>query len=234
LVSRFAGSSVAVVTLERGTHRLGLAARKEAALVSEQRMLEAGRVRGLIDGIAAVAGNKVRDMALRHADLEEYIENPPPMSETDFLPAEQYVRLVGALSDVFGKGSKALQIYAGEETMRRAIEGMPRLFGPVMKFLPGGLKKQAIFRLIATQVGKGSGVPATVQFDGGKVTYSCTTCGSCIGRQSDEPVCHYEAGVLLAAAELTAGKKHKVTEVKCMAMGDEACVHVIEEVGGDA
>jgi predicted hydrocarbon binding protein len=42
------------------------------------------------------------------------------------------------------------------------------------------------------------------------------------------------AGVLVAAAELTTGKKHRVTEVKCKAMGDEACVWVLEEVGGEA
>jgi predicted hydrocarbon binding protein len=42
------------------------------------------------------------------------------------------------------------------------------------------------------------------------------------------------AGILLAAAELTWGKKYRVTEVKCKAMGDEACVWIIEEIGGDA
>jgi predicted hydrocarbon binding protein len=42
------------------------------------------------------------------------------------------------------------------------------------------------------------------------------------------------AGILLAAAELTSDKKHRVTEVKCKAMGDEACVWIIEEIGGDA
>jgi predicted hydrocarbon binding protein len=166
-------------------------------------MLEAARVRGLMDGIEVAAGDKAKQMALRHAGLEEYLDNPPPMSEKDLIPAEHYVALVGALNDVFGKGSRALLTYAGEQCMRNALDGMPKLFGPVMKFLPGGLKKQAIFKLIASQAGKARGVPARVEFGDGKVTYSNTMCCSCIDRQSDEPMCHFEAGILLAAAELT-------------------------------
>jgi bacteriochlorophyll 4-vinyl reductase len=198
--------------------------------MSEGRMIEVARLRGLLDGIAAVAGEKSRGMALRHVGLEQYIDNPPAMSETEFIPAEHYMAIVQALSAVFGKGSKPLLIYAGEETLRHAMDGMPKLFGPVMKFMPGGMKKQVIFKVIATQSGQTTGIPPTVEFDKGQITYTDPICCSCSGRESDEPVCHFEAGVLLAAAELATGKKHKVTEVKCKAMGDEACVWVIEEV----
>jgi predicted hydrocarbon binding protein len=202
--------------------------------MSEQRMVEAARIRGVMDGLTAAAGEKGRDMALRHSGLEQYIENPPAMSETEFVPAEEYVALVQALYDVFGKGSKALLIYAGEEMMRRGMEGMPKFFGSVMKFLPGGLKKQGIFKLMASQAAKTTGLPVTVEFDKGKVTYSDSGCAVCDGRHADEPMCHFESGILLAAAESGTGKKHRVTEVKCKALGDEACVWVIEEVGGDA
>jgi predicted hydrocarbon binding protein len=197
-------------------------------------MLETGRVRGLIDGIESVAGKKGREMALRHVGLEQYIDNPPAMSEKQSVPAEEYKAVVQALSAVFGDGSKPLLIYAGEETMRHAMEGMPRFFGPVMKFMPGGMKRQAIFRLLAVQGGKATGVDPTVEFQRGKVTFTDPMCFSCNGRQSVEPVCHFEAGILLAAAELTTGKKHEVIEIECIAMGDKACVHVIEEVGGGA
>jgi predicted hydrocarbon binding protein len=156
------------------------------------------------------------------------------MSEKQSVPAEEYMAVVQALSAVFGHGSKPLLIYAGEEIMRHAMDGMPKFFGPVMRFMPGGMKRQAIFRLLAVQGAKATGVDPTVEFEGGKVTFTDPMCCSCNGRQSDEPVCHFEAGILLAAAELTTGKKHRVTEVKCKAMGDEACVHVIEDVGGDA
>jgi bacteriochlorophyll 4-vinyl reductase len=223
-----------VVTLERGIHTVGLAVRREVASMSEQRTVGMARLRGLLDGIESVAGERGREMALRHAGLDQYIDNPPAMSEKQSVPAQEYVAVVQALSAVLGEGSKPLLIYAGEETMRRAMEGMPKFFGPVMKFMPGGLKKQAIFRLLAVQGGKATGVDPTVEFDGGKITFADPMCFSCGGRQSDQPVCHFEAGIFLGAAELTTGKKHRVTEVKCKAMGDEACVHVIEEVGGDA
>jgi bacteriochlorophyll 4-vinyl reductase len=229
-----AASSVGIVTSGERTRRLGLGTRKEIVRVSEHRTVGMARLRGLLDGIESVAGERGRDMALRHAGLEKYIDNPPAMSEKQSVPAQEYVAVVQALSAVLGEGSKPLLIYAGEETMRRAMEGMPKFFGPVMKFMPGGLKKQAIFRLLAVQGGKATGIPPTVEFDGGKVTFADPMCFSCGGRQSDEPVCHFEAGIFLGAAELTTGKKHRVTEVKCKAMGDEACVHVIEEVGGDA
>jgi bacteriochlorophyll 4-vinyl reductase len=202
--------------------------------MSEQRMVEIARLRGLLDGIAAVGGEKSRAMALRHVGLEEYIDNPPAMNETELVPAEHYMALIQALSGVFGRGSKALLIYAGEETFRHAMDGMPRLFGPVLKFMPGGMKRQAVFKMIATQSGQTTGVPCKVEFEKGKVTLADPVCCSCYGRQSDEPVCHFETGVLLAAAEVATGKKNRVTEVKCKAMGDEACVWVIEEIEGDA
>jgi bacteriochlorophyll 4-vinyl reductase len=199
--------------------------------MSEGRMIEVARLRGLLDGIAAVAGEKSRGMALRHVGLEQYIDNPPEMSETELVPAEHYMALVQALSAVFGKGSKALLIYAGEETFRHATEGMPKLFGPLMKFMPGGLKRQAVFKMVSAQSAQTTGVPLTLEFDKDKITLGDPVCCSCRGRESDEPVCHFESGVLLAAAEFATGKKHKVTEVKCKAMGDEACVWIIEEVG---
>jgi len=217
-----------------GPHRLGLAMKKGSVSMSEQRKVSAALFRGLMDGVEDVAGKKGRDLALRQAGLDQYIDNPPANSETESLPAEQYVALVGALYDVFGKGSKAMLIYAGEQAMRRGTESMPSFFGPVLRFVPGGLKKQAIFRLMASRQAKITGVPATVKFEKGRVTVSDTMCSSCSGRHSDEPMCHFEVGVHLAAAEWTTGKKHRVTEVECRAMGDEACVYVIAEVEGNA
>ena len=192
--------------------------------------VQSALVRGMIDAVEEVAGVKGRNLVLRYAGLEEYIENPPPMSEKDFVPRAHYSAMQRALIEAFGKGSRVLLIYIGEATVRRAVEGMPGLFSKVMKFMPGGLKKQAIFRLVADQGAKATGVPIKVDFQKDRIIYSEPGCIFCQGYESDEPMCFVSCGVLLAAGEFATDKKHKVTEIECKAMGDEACVFEIVEL----
>lgn len=197
--------------------------------MAERGEIQAGTVRGMIDAIQKVAGVKGRNLVLRHADLEEYIETPPPMSDRDFVPISHYSAIERALVEVFGKASRVLLFNAGEETVRRALEGIPGVFSTGMKFMPGGLKKQAILIMVADQGAKVRAIPPQVAFRKDKVIYSDPGCTTCEGYQSDEPICLFTSGTLMAVAEWATGKKHKVIEVECKAMGNEACVFEITE-----
>lgn len=184
----------------------------------------------MIDGIQEVAGIKGRNLVLRQANLEQYVDNPPPMDDKLFVPAAHYQAICTGLPEYFGiKSSQVLLIYVGEATLRRAVEGLPGLFSSAMRFMPGRLKTQAVFRMSAMQIGRIAGVPPKLDFQKDRIILQYYGCPSCDGYQSDEPICFYECGMLMALGEWAKGKKHKVTETQCRAMRVDACVFEIVE-----
>lgn len=198
--------------------------------MDQERKVQAGVVRGVIDGIQEVAGVKGKNLVLRQANLEQYVENPPPMDDKVFVPAAHYQAICTGLLEYFGiKGSRVLLIYVGEATLRRAVEGLPGLFSSAMRFMPGRLKTQAVFRMSRMQIGRITGVPPKLDFQKDRIVLHYYGCPSCEGHESDEPICVYECGMLMALCEWATGKKHKVTETDCRAMGADACVFEIVE-----
>lgn len=202
--------------------------------MSEAEMVSSGMLRGMIDAVEAVAGVKGRNLALRHANLDQYIDNPPDVGEGEdevLIPKAHHLAMQKALTEVFGsKGSRVILVYIGEQTARIAFETMPGIFTRALKFVPVGLKKQALYRIVAAQAGKVGGKKVTVEFEGAKVIYTDPGCHLCDGQESDEPVCAFCDGFLLATAEWITGKKHRVKELECRASGHEACAWEIDEL----
>jgi divinyl protochlorophyllide a 8-vinyl-reductase len=199
--------------------------------VSEEREIQAAAVRTMIDAIEDVAGVKGRNMVLRHADLEEYIENPPPLDQEDLmLPNEHYRAICKALMAVFGKGSRVLLIYAGEGTIYRTLEAVPGVFASAMRFLPGGFRRRAALKIASKATERITGIEPKVEYKKDRIIYHYYNCPFCEGYESDEPICAYDIGILKAFVEWSTGKQHKVTEIECAAMGAEACVYEIMEM----
>jgi hypothetical protein len=150
------------------------------------------------------------------------------MDDEVFIPATHYQAICTGPLEYFGiKSSRVLLMYVGEATLRRAVEGLPGLFSSAMRFMPGRLKTQAVFRMSAMQIGRITGVRPKLDFQKDRLILGYYGRPSCKGYQSDEPICFYECGMLMALAEWATGKKHKVTETQCRAMGAEACVFEI-------
>ena len=62
-------------------------------------------------------------------------------------------------------------------------------------------------------------------------TWTITRCPVCWDRKIEEPFCYYAVGVLQAAlAWVAEGKKFRIKEVECHAMGAKNCVIKIEKV----
>lgn len=198
--------------------------------MSEERLVFSHVVRTMIDSIEDVAGAKGKDMVLRRAGLEEYIENPPPLTaEETFVPNDHYRAISKALMEVFGKSSRVLLLYAGEGAIYRTLEAIPGAFSTAMKFVPGGLRRKAVLKMAARETAKITGIEPKVEQEKDRVLYHYYNCPFCEGYESDEPICYYDAGSLKALVDWATGKSHKVTEIECSAMGAEACVYEIVE-----
>jgi hypothetical protein len=92
--------------------------------------------------------------------------------------------------------------------------------------LPGSMEER---RLSAMQIGRITGVPPKLDFQKDRIILHYYGCPSCEGYESEEPVCFYECGMLMALREWATGMKHKVIETECRAMGAEARVYEIVE-----
>jgi divinyl protochlorophyllide a 8-vinyl-reductase len=199
--------------------------------MSEEKLVHAAVVRTMIDSIEDVAGVKGRNMVLRHAGLEEYIENPPPLTaEQAFVAIDHYRAISKALREVFGKGSRPMLLYAGEGAIYRTLEAVPGAFSSAMKLVPGRLRKKAALKMAAMETAKITGIEPKVEHQKDRILYHYYNCPYCEGYESDEPICFYDAGTLKAFVEWATGKPHKVTEIECSAMGAEACVYEIVEI----
>jgi divinyl protochlorophyllide a 8-vinyl-reductase len=198
--------------------------------MSQEKIVFSHVVRTMIDSIEDVAGTRGKNMVLRRAGLEEYIENPPPLTaEEAFVPIDHYRAISKALMEVFGKGSRAMLVYAGEGAIHRTLQAVPGAFASAMKFVPGGLRRKAALKMAATETAKVAGIEPKVEYEKDRILYRYYNCPFCEGYESDEPICFYDAGALKAFVEWATGKPHKVTEIECSAMGAEACVYEIVE-----
>jgi len=199
--------------------------------MSEERDIQSAAVRIMIDSIEAVSGEKGRNLVLRRAGMEQYIDDPPSMDDDAFLPAAHYRAICRGLKEAFGdKGSRPLLIYAGEETIRRSTTGTAvGVFGAGMRLMPGGMRRKLAFKIACTAIERITGVPPKVEYEKDRVIFHYYNCPYCEGSQSDEPICFYDIGILKALAEWGMGKQQKVTELECAAMGAEACVYEIRD-----
>jgi divinyl protochlorophyllide a 8-vinyl-reductase len=199
--------------------------------MSEERDIQGAAVRQMIDAVEAVAGVKGRNMVLRRANLEQYIDDPPSRDDDCFVPAAHYRAICRGLRESFGdRGSRPVLIYAGEETIYQGVKGgIAGAFGLAMRLMPGGLRRKAAFKVATVAIERITGIPPKVQFEKDRVIFHYYNCPYCEGSQSDEPICFYDVGILKALAEWGMGKPQKVTEIECAAMGAEACVYEIKD-----
>jgi predicted hydrocarbon binding protein len=184
----------------------------------------------MLDAIEDVAGARGKNMVLRRAGLEEFIENPPPIDVgKSFVPKDHYEAICRALMDVYSRSSRVLLLYAGEGTVHRIIDAIPGVFSSAMEFPPGPPRREAVPKLSAMQRGQAVGKMPKVEYEKDRVLYHYYNCPFCEGLKSDEPICFYDAGCLKALVEWATEKPYKVTEIECAAMGAEACVYEIVE-----
>jgi divinyl protochlorophyllide a 8-vinyl-reductase len=200
--------------------------------MSEERQIQAAALAGVLDSIESVAGEKGRNLVLRHAGLEQYIGNPPSTEDDAWLPVAHYRSVNRGIRQAFGdKGSRPLLIYAGEELINGSLTGVTTsAFSMAMRLMPGRLRRKAAFKIISSAIVQITGVPPKIEEGKGKFTLHYYNCPYCEGTQSDEPICYYDVGIMKAVAEWGMGKPQKVTEIECAAVGAEACVFEIVEV----
>ena len=190
--------------------------------------------RSILTSAEEILGANGVNALLNLAGLQLYIGNYPPDNIRKAFPFSHVAALQQALYDMYGsRGARVFATRGGEETFRHSMNKYDR----VQK------AAQAAMRIGSTEVRHRMGLQFFSKFfntvsdqvvrieeDETCWKWIIEVCPMCWERKADESVCHLGVGVLNAASFwATGGKRFRIAETKCIAMGDEFCVYTVEK-----
>ena len=176
-------------------------------------------VRFTLEAMEEIMGKNGLNAILNLAGLAHLIDNYPPANLDKEFDFADYSSLMGALEEMYGpRGGRGLQLRAGRVGFARGGQKMGAMVGVgdlAFKVLPLGAKLKAGLPAMAMVFSQFSDQKSTVADRGDYYAYRMTPCPVCWGRTADRPIW------------VSGGRKFRVEEIECVAMGDEACTYAI-------
>ncbi len=190
----------------------------------EDKMATNMTIRGHIDALREILGDNGAKMIFRnigHPDIFEKLPGydwEPCITEND--RAEIYTEVV----NMYGlKGALSLWRRMGYMAVKYAVE-IGHVLDSFEEDLSSDEKFQKSMELLCAVSGKGE----IVLNDKGKVEYDCFNCTTCNPYNTERPICLGFVGSLQYVADWSYGKGvYIVKEIRCKAMGDDTCYHVL-------
>jgi len=184
-------------------------------------------VRQALISAQEVMGENGLNAVLRSSGLERFIGDFPPDNLEPAIQASQYAKLNEAIEQFYGRGGRGMLRRIGKASFQYAVREQAALLGlagVALKLLPEKQRIKFILNSMASALRKSnSQVDASVEDNGGQISYIESTCAICQGRHSDAPVCHLYAGSIGEAVQWATGKEFEIVETHCCAKGDSYC-----------
>ena len=189
-------------------------------------------VRFTLEALEEIMGKNGLNAILNLAGLSHLIDNYPPNNLDKEFDFADYSSLMGALEDMYGaRGGRGLQLRVGRVGFARGGQKMGAMVGVgdlAFKVLPLGAKLKAGIPAMAMVFSQFSDQKSTVADCGDHYTYRMVPCPVCWGRTADRPICFAGRGLLEEGLHwVSGGRKFRVEEIECVAMGDDACTYAI-------
>lgn len=185
-----------------------------------------------LEAMEEVMGKNGLNAVLNLAGLSHLIDNYPPANLKKEFDFAHYSALNGALDELYGpRGGRGLQLRAGRASFAKGLQGLGALSGVgdlAFKVLPLPAKLKAGIPAMAKVFSQVSDQKSTVEDKGDHYNYKMFPCPVCWGRHADRPICFAGKGLLEEGLHwVSGGRKFRVDEIECVAMGDAACVYAI-------
>jgi hypothetical protein len=185
----------------------------------------------MLEAMEEIMGKNGLNAILNMAGLSHLIDNYPPTNPSKEFDFAEFSALCGALEDMYGpRGGRGLQLRAGRVGFAKggSMLGMAGVGDLAFKVLPLNAKLKIGLPAMAMVFTKFSDQKSTVEDEGEYYSYRMDPCPVCWGRKADRPICFAAKGLVEEALHwVSGGKKFRVEEIKCVAMGDEACILAI-------
>lgn len=185
-----------------------------------------------LEAMEEVMGKNGLNAILNLAGLKHLIDNYPPANLAKEFDFADYSALNGALEEMYGqRGGRGLELRAGRASFARGLQGLGPLSGAsdlAFKLLPLSAKLRAGIPAMAKVFSQVSDQHSTVEDRGEYYAYTMKPCPVCWGRTAEQPICFAGRGLLEQGLDwLSNGRKFRVEEIDCVAMGGSACTYAI-------
>ncbi len=187
-----------------------------------------------IKALEDVMGKNGVNAVLNLAGLGELINNYPADTLQRAFDFADFSGVNGALEEMYGpRGGRTLALRAGRAAFDAALKNFGMMAGVgdlAFKVLPMSAKLRVGIPAMARIFTQISDQKSVVEDAGGEFIYTIYKCPTCWGRHGDKPLCHAGAGLLLEALKwVSGGHEFRVTETRCVAVGDPVCVYSINK-----
>jgi len=185
-----------------------------------------------LEAMEEVMGKNGLNAILNLAGLAHLIDNYPPPNLNKAFDFADYSALNGALEEMYGpRGGRGLELRAGRASFAQGV----RMLGPMVgvsdlafKVLPLSAKLKAGIPAMAKVFSQVSDQKSTVENRDDYYAYIMKPCPVCWGREADRPICFAGKGLLEEGLHwVSGGRKFRVEEIECVAMGGETCTYAI-------
>jgi len=188
-----------------------------------------------LESLLNVMGKNGLNAILNLAHLPHLIDNYPPNNLEREFDFADFTAVNWALEEMYGpRGGRGLALRAGRATFADVLRNFGALAGVgdlAFKVLPLSAKMRIGVPTMARIFSQISDQHSTVEEIENEFVYTIHRCPQCWGRKGlDKPVCFMGAGLLQEGLKwISGGSEFRVSETKCMAMGDEKCVYIINK-----
>lgn len=193
-------------------------------------------VRQALVSAREVMGENGLNAVLRSVGLERYIGNFPPDDTNPGIATVEYARFNEAIESFYGRGGKGMLKRIGKASFQYGVREQGALMGvagAALKLMPQKGRIKFVLNAMAGALKKTNPqVEAWVEEEGEKIAYCESTCAICLGRRSDQPICHLYVGSIGEAVRWATDQEYEITETHCVAKGDKYCRFEVGDVIG--
>jgi predicted hydrocarbon binding protein len=206
--------------------------------MSGERKIDNYSMRTWLKTIENIVGRGGLRSILNYAHLQKYIDSFPPDNDDLEIPVEDYTAFIRSLIELFGSnGARSLQIRAGKEAVRVAIQGrfgIAKTLQIASRLVPE--TKRMYLVLAKWKEDSEKRFPSLLYKNRIELKEEDSyfllidkDYPESDGISSETPVCGIYQGMLQSMMEWITGHHHKVEEIECRAMGYPADVFRISK-----
>lgn len=171
---------------------------------------------------------------LRSVGLEHFIGNIPPNDFSPSIKTVDYVKFNEAIETFYGRAGKGMLRRIGKASFQYVLREQVALMGvggEEFKLKPEKERiKDVLNAMVNSLKNTNPQVGAWLEEEGDKIAYCDSTCAVCLGRHSDQPVCHLNIGLVAEAVHWATEQEYEIIETHCIAKGDKYCSFEVGEI----
>jgi predicted hydrocarbon binding protein len=193
----------------------------------EEAVIVNALVRQALVATQEVMGENGLNAVLRSVGLERFIGNFPPDDTSPGIKTTEYAKFNEAIESFYGRGGRGMLKRIGKASFQYGIREQGALMGiagAALKLMPQKQRIKFVLNAMANALKKTNPqVEAWVEEQGETIAYCESTCAICLGRHSDQPICHLYVGSVGEAVRWATDQEYEITETHCIAKGDPHC-----------